>query len=70
MDDAEDDTYRIDNSAAGADPTADAVDDADNVRRVHPQLRDGIGPLLDRLEYRWHCHSGSHHGLGPYFIAS
>ena len=64
MDYAKDDGHSLREPTARVHAANDAVDDADNVRVLHPLFRKRTGRLLDHFQCHWHSDTGVYHRLG------
>ncbi len=62
---AEDDHDAIGGCASGIDEPHDALDDAADVRVLHPELLQRLGALLGIVEHNRCGDSGVHNGMGP-----
>lgn len=66
MVDAKNDPCGLDHSAATTNSIDNAMDDANNVRGIHSQLRDGISTVLDSLKSRGYYYPRLCDRLGAY----
>ena len=66
---AEDDHHADAGPQAGVDKPHDALDDAVDVRLLHPAVPERSGAVLGGLQHRWCGDTGIHYRLGAHQIA-